>query len=215
MSVTTQTAALIEARNVTRILPGIVPTTLVHDVNLRIGHNEFVAITGPSGSGKSSLLYLLGLLDLPTSGEVLIHGRATVHMTEEERAIFQGLVDDSFARFKEVVREGRPKFQANPAALDKLATGQVFTAQNAVKNGLVDKVGFLEDAVEQAIKLAGLPSDEVRVIDYKPEFSLADVLLGAEGKQKSFDPAALWDMSVPQAYYLNTWIPPFPPRNRQ
>ena len=79
--------ALIEARNVTRILPGIVPTTLVHDVNLRISENEFVAITGPSGSGKSSLLYLLGLLDLPTTGEVLIRGKATVHMDEEERAL--------------------------------------------------------------------------------------------------------------------------------
>lgn len=77
---------LIEARKVTRILPGIVPTTLVHDVSLAIGGNEFVAITGPSGSGKSSLLYLLGLLDLPTSGEVLINGRATVSMDEEERA---------------------------------------------------------------------------------------------------------------------------------
>lgn len=77
---------LIEARSVTRILPGIVPTTLVRDVNLRIFENEFVAITGPSGSGKSSLLYLLGLLDLPTSGEVLIRGRATAHMSEEERA---------------------------------------------------------------------------------------------------------------------------------
>jgi lipoprotein-releasing system ATP-binding protein len=77
---------LIEARNVTRILPGIVPTVLVHDINLSIGDNEFVAITGPSGSGKSSLLYLLGLLDLPTTGEVLLRGRDTVHMDEQERA---------------------------------------------------------------------------------------------------------------------------------
>jgi lipoprotein-releasing system ATP-binding protein len=77
---------LIEARNVTRILPGIVPTTLVQGVDLRIGANEFLAITGPSGSGKSSLLYLLGLLDLPTAGEVLIRGRATASMDEDERA---------------------------------------------------------------------------------------------------------------------------------
>ena len=77
---------LIEARNVTRILPGIVPTTLVRNIDLTIGDNEFVAITGPSGSGKSSLLYLLGLLDLPTSGEVLLRGRDTAHMDEEERA---------------------------------------------------------------------------------------------------------------------------------
>ncbi len=79
-------APLIEARNVTRILPGVVPVTLVRDINLKIGDNEFVAITGPSGSGKSSLLYLLGLLDLPTEGQVLLNGRDTVEMDEPERA---------------------------------------------------------------------------------------------------------------------------------
>jgi lipoprotein-releasing system ATP-binding protein len=82
----TASSPLIATRGVTRVLPGIVPTTLVHNIDLAIGENEFVAITGPSGSGKSSLLYLLGLLDLPTEGEVLIRGRATAHMSEEERA---------------------------------------------------------------------------------------------------------------------------------
>jgi lipoprotein-releasing system ATP-binding protein len=77
---------LIEAKKLTRILEGVVPTTLVRDVDLSIGEKEFVAITGPSGSGKSSLLYLLGLLDLPTAGEVLIRGRSTAAMDEAERA---------------------------------------------------------------------------------------------------------------------------------
>jgi len=81
------TSALIEARQVSKILSGIVPVTLVADIDLRIMPREFIAITGPSGSGKSSLLYLLGLLDLPTSGDVLIDGRSTTAMTEEERAI--------------------------------------------------------------------------------------------------------------------------------
>jgi lipoprotein-releasing system ATP-binding protein len=80
------TAPLIEARNVTRVLPGIVPVALVHDINLSIATHEFVAVTGESGSGKSSLLYLLGLLDLPTEGDVLIRGISTSHMSEEERA---------------------------------------------------------------------------------------------------------------------------------
>jgi len=79
-------AALIEARGVTKILSGIVPVTLVQDINLAVMPREFIAITGPSGSGKSSLLYLLGLLDLPTSGEVLIDGQSTTVMTEDARA---------------------------------------------------------------------------------------------------------------------------------
>ena len=45
-------AHLLEARNVTRILPGIVPTTLVHDIDLVIGPKTFVAITGPVGLGQ-------------------------------------------------------------------------------------------------------------------------------------------------------------------
>ena len=77
---------LIEARRVTKILSGVVPVTLVRDINLKIMPREFIAITGPSGSGKSSLLYLLGLLDLPTDGDVLIDGRSTTAMTEDERA---------------------------------------------------------------------------------------------------------------------------------
>ena len=77
---------LIETRKVTRILPGIVPVTLVQDVDLAIREREFVAITGPSGSGKSSLLYLLGLLDFPTDGEVFIRGISTTQMDEDERA---------------------------------------------------------------------------------------------------------------------------------
>jgi lipoprotein-releasing system ATP-binding protein len=80
------TEPLIVANGVSRVLAGVVPVTLVHDIDLAVGGNEFVAITGPSGSGKSSLLYLLGLLDLPTAGEVRIRGRTTSHMDEAERA---------------------------------------------------------------------------------------------------------------------------------
>tara|TARA_R110002110_G_scaffold3104_18_gene15976 strand:+ start:6876 stop:7571 length:696 start_codon:yes stop_codon:yes gene_type:complete len=65
---------LLEARGVTRILQDAVPVTLVRDISLAVGQSEFVSVTGPSGSGKSSLLYLLGLLDLPTEGQVLVEG---------------------------------------------------------------------------------------------------------------------------------------------
>jgi lipoprotein-releasing system ATP-binding protein len=72
---------LLEARGVTRTLPGLVPVTLVRGIDLTIGRGEFVAVTGPSGSGKSSLLYLLGLLDRPTEGHVLIDGEDTARLS--------------------------------------------------------------------------------------------------------------------------------------
>ena len=76
--------ALLEARGVTRTLPE--GATLVRDVSLSFGRGEFVAVTGPSGSGKSSLLYLLGLLDRPTSGQVLLEGRDTARLSAQEMA---------------------------------------------------------------------------------------------------------------------------------
>ena len=79
-------APIIEARGVTRVLPGPVPVTLVNGVDLTIDEGGLVAITGPSGSGKSSLLYLLGLLDAPTAGDVLIAGQSTAPLDDEARA---------------------------------------------------------------------------------------------------------------------------------
>jgi lipoprotein-releasing system ATP-binding protein len=70
-------SAVLRAENLVRILPGEVPVTLVNNVSLAIEGGEFICIMGPSGSGKSSLLYLLGLLDVPTSGRVWLDGEET------------------------------------------------------------------------------------------------------------------------------------------
>jgi len=77
---------ILAAEHLGRVLPGEVPVTLVQEVTLEIGRGEFVAIMGPSGSGKSSLLYLLGLLDTPTSGRVWLEGRDTSGFGEDELA---------------------------------------------------------------------------------------------------------------------------------
>lgn len=79
------TAAL-DARGVTRELPGPVPVTLVRDIDLTVAEGEFIAITGPSGSGKSSLLYLLGLLDPPTAGTICLQGTETAGMVPDDLA---------------------------------------------------------------------------------------------------------------------------------
>ena len=56
------------------------------DVDLQIGTSEFVGILGPSGSGKSSLLYLLSGLKTPTSGRVLYDSKDLSHLPEDERS---------------------------------------------------------------------------------------------------------------------------------
>ena len=56
-------------------------------INLSIYPNEFMAVLGPSGAGKSTLLHILGLVDRPTSGQVLVMGKAVDHLREEQRAL--------------------------------------------------------------------------------------------------------------------------------
>ncbi len=74
MSEKNATANVIEGRDLVKILPLEVPVTLVQGIDITIKQGELVSVTGPSGSGKSSLLYLLGLLDTPTEGTIKLDG---------------------------------------------------------------------------------------------------------------------------------------------
>ena len=66
--------------NITKALDG---------VNLSVEQGEFVAIVGTSGSGKSTMLHMIGGLDNPTSGQVIVDGQNLSHMTDEELTIFR------------------------------------------------------------------------------------------------------------------------------
>ena len=130
----------------------------------------------------------------------------TPEMADRERRLLKALVDDMFVRFKEIVRQGRPKLDAE--AVDKVATGQIFTAQQAKEAGLVDRIGFLEDAVARAVELAGLTDATARVVKYsKPKGLLDEVLGGDAGAGGRVSLEAFAELTTPRAWYLCSWWP--------
>ncbi|HUT09934.1 MAG TPA: signal peptide peptidase SppA [Thermoguttaceae bacterium] len=154
--------------------------------------------------------------DSIASGPLKQMGSFTKSKTEEERqrerAILGQLVDDSFVRFKQIIADGRPKLKdklkENPQAIDDLATGQIYNAQQALDSGLIDEIAFVERAIARAVELAGLDADNVQVVEYKRELGLMGALLGSKAQSQSLDLAAMLDMAAPRAYYLCTWLPP-------
>src|SRR5437764_5041339 len=135
----------------------------------------------------------------------------TKEMTSEERELAQSHINDMFDRFKAIVKEGRPHFAANPAELDKLATGEIFTADKALANKLIDKIGFQEEAIDRALELASLHKDKTKIVKFKRPVSLSDSLLlsAPRGSATSFDISALLDLSAPRAWFLCTGLPSF------
>ena len=59
--------------------------TLFNNLNLKIKHGDLIALVGPSGSGKSSLLHLFALLDNPSRGKILINNKETNNLTENQK----------------------------------------------------------------------------------------------------------------------------------
>ena len=62
---------------------------LFKNVNLKIKHGDLIALVGPSGSGKSSFLHLLALLDEPTRGQILLDNKDTKNLNSEEKDIIR------------------------------------------------------------------------------------------------------------------------------
>ncbi|MGE4004207.1 MAG: signal peptide peptidase SppA [Planctomycetaceae bacterium] len=119
-------------------------------------------------------------------------------MTEEERKLWQEILNDSFVQFKDVILEGRTNL--DQAKLDELATGQVFTARQAKDNGLLDEIGFQEDVVAALAEKLGL--EDPMVVRYEHPLSLFEMLTGATAAKATPAPwEQLLSPQVPHALY--------------
>ena len=146
-------SAILEAHALGRVLPGDPPVTLVHDASLQVEAGAFTTIVGPSGCGKSSLLYLLGLIDRPTSGELLIEGREVSHLSGDERARIR------LARFGFVFQFHflLPEFSALENVLLPIQRLGQLTSQEAHRKalGLLAGVGLEEKQAKTPDRLSG------------------------------------------------------------
>lgn len=127
---------------------------------------------------------------------------------EEHRELLQAYVDESFSRFKSIVKQGRPAFRDDDTLLTELATGEIFTATKAKESGLVDEIGFLEAAIDRAMELADLDADKTRVVRYLRPATFFDMSGLVMSKQSRPDLSMLLELTSPRAYYLASSMPP-------
>ena len=172
---------VLETINLSRILTeGDLTITLVSDINLQLSAGEFASIIGPSGSGKSSLLYLLGLLDSPTHGELIINGQPTSMMQEEERAWvrlnrFGFVFQFHFLLAELTVMEN---VMIPMRQLKKLTYSQMVKRSKE----LLDAVGITDQALKRPAQLSGGQRQRVaiaRSLANDPQFIFADEPTGA------------------------------------
>jgi protease-4 len=98
---------------------------------------------------------------------------------KEEREILQKVLDNVHEQFIMAVAEGRKMLHDD---VKKIADGRIFTGEQALKAGLIDELGNLEDAVQAAARLSGIKGEPV-VISKKEHFSFINLLKGAIPKE--------------------------------
>lgn len=129
-------------------------------------------------------------------------------LTEREREVWNNILNQSFEMFVQVIDENREALNAEQ--IKALATGQIYTANDAKANGLVDSIGFEEDALEALKTAAGLT--RARIVTYTHPTTLIDVLLSGQAKASSSSDIfrAVMEASVPRAMFYCSWFPPLP-----
>ncbi len=139
-----------------------------------LGEGDFVAVVGPSGVGKSTLLHLLGALDTPTGGEIRYRGTSFAHFTEQERAAFRNRTVGFVFQFHHLL----PEFTALENVMMPLliARRPVRESREAAEAVLVE-MGLGERLHHRPAELSGGEQQRVaigRAVVGRPEILLAD-----------------------------------------
>ncbi|MFJ1471314.1 MULTISPECIES: ABC transporter ATP-binding protein [Massilia] len=153
---------------------GEVRTTALDRIDLEIAAGEYVAITGPSGCGKSTLLSVLGLLDVPTSGEYWFEGRNVAGWSEAKlNALRRGKIGFIFQSFNLI--EELTVFENVELALEY--TGMPAAERRRRVRDMLDRLGVAHRAGHRPSQLSGGQQQRVaiaRALVAGPAMLLAD-----------------------------------------
>jgi protease-4 len=103
--------------------------------------------------------------EIVKSGDMKAMGHPLLAMSEEERAVFQGTIDNMYRRFITIVRDGRPKLTTLDA-VRPIADGRIYTAEQALENGLIDEIAYLSEAIDGLKAAVGIRKAHVVTYSY-------------------------------------------------
>lgn len=118
---------------------------------------------------------------------------------EQKQYLQEKLIGPAYDRFVKLVAEGRVGLLTMEQVLE-LADGSIYSAQQAKENNLIDDVGYLEDAIAAAERLAGISSS--KVFEYKQVFSISSILAGQSKSVLTMDLDSLSKLAMPQLLYI-------------
>ncbi|CAM3370107.1 ABC transporter ATP-binding protein [Occultella aeris] len=174
--------SLLELRGITRTvrLPDDSRLDILRGVDLSVGAGEHISIVGRSGTGKSTLLNILGLLDAPTDGEYLLDGTPIGRLGNRRRARRRG--DDFGFVFQQFnLLPGRTALE-NVIAPLLYARGRTFWRRQSIAASMLDRMGLGDRLESKPEQLSGGEQQRVaiaRALVRTPRVILADEPTGA------------------------------------
>jgi protease-4 len=164
------------------------PTTVTGSIGVIMVRPSFAGLLGKIGVEATQI----------TSGPHKGMGSPFTPLDDDERALFQSVIDDLYVSFVNAVAAGRPALSRD--RITELADGRIYTAEQAKAAGLIDDIGYLDDAVSSLREGAGLSS--ATVVTYTRPGAYKGSLYAAPVVNIDFD---LWPAGQPGFLYL--WQP--------